>query len=121
MRRLIPILLFLLAQGATALAGAELVLEDGQVLQGADVQRDGELYVLELDSGATLTIPVELVKDVPNELLLAAALGSGWGADRRERGEREGCGEPDQLRVAERGAAEWPEWLGHGFLLGVHF
>ena len=65
MRRLTTILLLFLAlDAAVLLAGAELVLEDGQVLQGVDVRRDGELYVIELESGGTLTIPVELVKEV---------------------------------------------------------
>jgi len=65
MRRPTTILLLLLALNATILlAGAELVLEDGQVLQGVDVRRDGELYVIELESGGTLAIPIELVKEV---------------------------------------------------------
>jgi hypothetical protein len=44
--------------------GAELVLRDGRVLEGVDVRRDGQVYVLELESGERLTFPVELVDEV---------------------------------------------------------
>jgi hypothetical protein len=45
-------------------AGTQVVLEDGQVLEGADVRREGDLYIIELESGGVLTIPVSLVKQV---------------------------------------------------------
>jgi hypothetical protein len=49
---------------APALAGAELVLEDGQVLSGTSVERRGDLFHLELASGGVLPIPVELVLEL---------------------------------------------------------
>jgi len=59
------ILFFLLAvAGLPALAGAELVFEDGQVLAGVQAVRKGDQYLLELESGAVISIPAELVKQV---------------------------------------------------------
>jgi len=43
---------------------AELVLRDGRVLRGAEVQREGDLYVLELESGERLSFPAALVEEV---------------------------------------------------------
>jgi hypothetical protein len=66
LKRIAPVFLaaLLLVLPAPALAGAELVLNDGQVLKGVDVQRvDGE-YELTLESGQTLSLPVELVAEV---------------------------------------------------------
>jgi hypothetical protein len=65
MRFRAPFLLLCLAASLTVLlAGAELVLEDGQVLEAANVKRDGEVYIIELKSGGLLTIPVDLIKKV---------------------------------------------------------
>jgi hypothetical protein len=49
---------------SSALATVELVLTDGQVLPGVDVRREGNVYLLETESGAVLTFPVELVDQV---------------------------------------------------------
>jgi hypothetical protein len=46
------------------LAGAALVLEDGNVLQGEDVRREGGLYLLEQEDGNVVSIPLELVREV---------------------------------------------------------
>jgi hypothetical protein len=57
--------LVLLATAATAaLAGAEIVLKDGQVLEGVDVRRQDGFYILELEDGGALPIPDELVETV---------------------------------------------------------
>jgi hypothetical protein len=56
-----------LVLAAPLFAGTKLVLQDGQVLEGTDVRRDGGLYLLEQESGAVMTIPVELVKEVQLE------------------------------------------------------
>ena len=63
MRILAGLILGLVLAGPV-LAGTELVLEDGRVLQGVDVRRDGDLYLLEQESGGVLPIPVELVREV---------------------------------------------------------
>lgn len=65
MRRILSLLIpvaFLLSP-TPAGAGAELVLEDGQVLSGTDVERtrDG-VYVLTQEDGQAIAIPVGLVK-----------------------------------------------------------
>ncbi|HET9300672.1 MAG TPA: hypothetical protein VFO11_12065 [Candidatus Polarisedimenticolaceae bacterium] len=49
--------------GAAALAGAELVLVDGRVLQGDSVRREGDLYVLSTKTG-DVTMPADLVDRV---------------------------------------------------------
>lgn len=49
--------------GAAALAGAELVLVDGRVLQGDSVRREGDLYVLSTKTG-DVTMPGDLVDRV---------------------------------------------------------
>lgn len=46
------------------LARAVLVLQDGQTIQGVDLKREGSNYLVELESGETLPIPVELVREV---------------------------------------------------------
>ncbi len=51
----------------SALAGsgqAELELIDGRVLSGVEVRREGAVYVLTLESGAMVSMPVELVASV---------------------------------------------------------
>lgn len=58
-----------LAAGAVE-AAAELRLEDGQVLRGSEVKRDGDVYLLQREAGEVLTIPVALVAEVR---LIAAA------------------------------------------------
>ena len=47
-----------------AAAGAELVLSDGQVLRGLEVERRDGIYALTLEDGNVLTIPVRLVGEV---------------------------------------------------------
>ena len=47
-----------------ALGQAELELIDGRVLAGTDVRREGAVYVLTLEGGDTISLPVELVASV---------------------------------------------------------
>jgi hypothetical protein len=49
---------------APLLAGAALVLNDGQVIEGDDVRRQGDLYLLTEESGNVLSIPFQLVREV---------------------------------------------------------
>ena len=49
---------------AFASGQAELELIDGQVISGTDVRRDGAVYVLTLEGGDTVTLPLELVAQV---------------------------------------------------------
>jgi len=56
--------LILLAGAMPAVGGVELVLIDGRILQGIDVQRDGGEYALSLEGGYEIMLPVELVEQV---------------------------------------------------------
>jgi len=57
---LLALLLFV-----TGLHGAvEIVLDDGQVIKGTDVRRDGDLYIIDLESGGLFTVPFSLVHQV---------------------------------------------------------
>ena len=47
-----------------ARAETELKLVDGRVLTGTDLRRDGENYVLRLESGEQITLPMALVESV---------------------------------------------------------
>jgi hypothetical protein len=52
---------------ATAAGGAlaaSIVLRDGQVLEGTEVRRDGDLVLLIMASGDTLSLPMGLVSDI---------------------------------------------------------
>ncbi len=54
-----------LALAASTLPGeTQLVLIDGRILSGTNVRRDGDEYVLLLDNGHEITIPVPLVETV---------------------------------------------------------
>jgi hypothetical protein len=48
---------------AAAGAGAELVLEDGQVLKGTELERKDDFYILHLATGGVLTLPAALIKE----------------------------------------------------------
>ena len=48
----------------TAWAGADLVLVDETVLRGVSVERDEDHYLLELEGGEIVTVPVALVDEV---------------------------------------------------------
>jgi hypothetical protein len=48
----------------TVVATTELVLQDGRVLGGVDVRRDGVDYVVTLESGDVIVIPTALVETV---------------------------------------------------------
>jgi len=54
----------LLAAVGSARADAELVLRDGQILTGKDVQKDGAVYKLKLEDGRELSVPVALVREL---------------------------------------------------------
>ena len=49
---------------AFASGQAELELIDGRVISGTDVRREGAVYVLTLEGGDTVTLPLELVAQV---------------------------------------------------------
>jgi|KBSSwiStaDraftv2_1062776.scaffolds.fasta_scaffold34371_2 hypothetical protein len=53
----------LVAHGA-ALATSALVLNDGQVIRGNEVRRDGDNYLVVMAAGNTVTFPGALVKEV---------------------------------------------------------
>ena len=57
---------FLLLGAFLAFASGQAALElvDGQVIYGTDVRRDGAVYVLTLEGGDTVTLPLELVVQV---------------------------------------------------------
>jgi hypothetical protein len=63
MRRLLlaPVLAAVLS-GVSA--GTQVVLQDGQAIDAEDVRRDGDVYVVELEAGGALTIPVSLVSEI---------------------------------------------------------
>jgi hypothetical protein len=60
---LVPVV-FLSAIAMTVFGQAELELIDGRVLAGMDVRREGDVYVLTLEGGDTIALPVELVATV---------------------------------------------------------
>jgi hypothetical protein len=45
-------------------AGTELVLRDGRVLSGKEVERDAGDYILTLEDGSSITLPAEFVESV---------------------------------------------------------
>lgn len=47
-----------------ASAKASLTLKDGRVLEGRDVRREGDLYILTIDGGAVVPVPAALVVEV---------------------------------------------------------
>lgn len=49
---------------APALAGAELVLDDGRTLSGTSVERRDENYLLTLEADEVMAVPVALVREV---------------------------------------------------------
>lgn len=46
------------------MADVELLMQNGTVVEGTDVRREGETYLVELKGGGTIVIPVPLVKEV---------------------------------------------------------
>lgn len=65
MNRVVLISLILLAAAVqVARPEAELVLRDGRIIRGAEVRRQGDLYVITLESGEKLSFPVELADEV---------------------------------------------------------
>ncbi len=63
-RRTLLILAALALAIAPALADAFLRLTDGRVLDGLDVRRDGDMYLLELAGDTVVPVPVSLVAEV---------------------------------------------------------
>jgi hypothetical protein len=59
----IPLVLALATVGP-ARGDAELVLEDGQRIAGREVERKGDLYLVELETGNVMPVPVALVTEV---------------------------------------------------------
>jgi hypothetical protein len=67
MKRVCPwlcLLLPLLLAAPVVFADAHLVLRDSQVLSGKSVELEGDLYLLTLESGDVLPLPVALVREV---------------------------------------------------------
>jgi len=67
LKRTLAILALALAAGlpvSTSGEVSELVLRDGRVLEGIDVRRDGEIYLVRVESGGVITIPVVFVREV---------------------------------------------------------
>lgn len=66
---MIPILVLAFTLAATVSmrlvrADVQLVLIDGKTLDGVDVRRDQQVYLLTLENGRVAAVPVELVKEV---------------------------------------------------------
>ena len=57
--RLLPALLVLAALPAPA--AVEIVFEDGTEISGSSLEREGDLYLLKLETGETIAFPFELV------------------------------------------------------------
>ncbi len=68
-------MLLVSALATTVIGETQLELVDGRVLVGTDLRREGGEYVLTLDTGDTIALPVELV----------AAVRLGGKGDKRER------------------------------------
>lgn len=65
MSRRIVLALVLLAPGAIpAWSASAVVLQDGQVLSGIDVRRQGEEVLLTLEGGNVITLPASIVKEI---------------------------------------------------------
>ena len=64
MRYATSLTLVLIVTMVPALAGADLVLHDGEVLEGVSVERKGLLYMLENEDGDVIPVPVELVQQL---------------------------------------------------------
>ncbi len=64
MRRIFSTAMAIHLVAISAFAGAELVLEDGQVLSGKSVERKKDLYFLELSTENVLPVPAELVREL---------------------------------------------------------
>lgn len=47
-----------------AAAGVRLILRDGRVLEGTDIRREGQAYLLTLEDGGIVPIPDALVEGV---------------------------------------------------------
>lgn len=61
MKPIVPgVLVFLLALPAGA--GAELILDDGTILSGTAVERKEDTYLLKMEDGEVIPVPVEFVK-----------------------------------------------------------
>jgi hypothetical protein len=63
-RRAIVVLPALIVAIGLVVAATELVLQDGRVIAGAEVQRDGDNYAVILESGQTIVLPVDLVREM---------------------------------------------------------
>ena len=64
-KRIFLLLLLLIGGGlSTVSADVELLLKDGQILKGADVNREDGQYLLEMGEGNVIPIPIELVEAV---------------------------------------------------------
>jgi hypothetical protein len=66
-RAVVLFALVLVATGLSApaaLGGATLKLSDGRVLEGTDVRREGDLFILEVEGGSVIPLPASLVVEV---------------------------------------------------------
>lgn len=62
-RRLLAVVAIVLA-AIPAWGAAAVVLQDGQVLEGIDVRRQGEEVLLTMDGGNVITLPASIVKEL---------------------------------------------------------
>ena len=60
-------LAFLFWAGTCAEASSSLVLTDGQIIKGTEVQRQGDSYLVTIAGGNTVSFPAALVKEVKFE------------------------------------------------------
>jgi hypothetical protein len=97
-RRSALLLLGLIVAAGAALAATELVLQDGRVIEGVELRRDGDSYVLVLESGDAIVIPTVLVKVVR----LAGARGPLTRAEPQELGEAPPAGPSGLVRAEPR-------------------
>ena len=63
-RVLLACVVLMVASVQIARPDVELLLSDGTTLKGVDVRKEGGNYVLQLESGESMTLPVELVEEV---------------------------------------------------------
>ncbi len=63
-RRIVLALAFLAPSGIPAWSASAVVLQDGQVLSGVDVRRQGEEVLLTLEGGNVISLPASIVKEI---------------------------------------------------------
>ena len=84
------------------LAGSALILTDGQVINGTEIRRDGDSYLVTMEGGSIVPFPAQLVKEIKLESDAPPKPPAGWDYG----GPRQFAGSPiptqnpaDQLKV----------------------